>query len=199
MSRGSPDGRDRGSRGELSTLLEEASTGDPRARDRMLAAVYDELRALARRRLARSPEASIQPTELVHEMYERLFGTRAPDWRSRRHFFAIAARSMQDIIIDRARAALAQKRGGDADHLPLSQVVEVGVERPEELLLLDRALEKLADVDELCAEVVRLRYFVGLSGDETADALDVSPSTVDRRWTFARAWLHREIYPEASS
>lgn len=155
--------------------------------------MYAELRAMARNRLARQQNASLQPTELVHEMYGRLFDKRQLNWENRRHFFAVAARAMQDIVVERARAAARDKRGGGVRAIPLSLATDVAAELPGDLLLLDVALERLSEADPVAAEVVRLRYFVGLTGDETAHALGVSPTTVDRRWTFARAWLLREL------
>lgn len=178
---------------DFTVLLERARSGDPRARDRFVASVYDELRQLARQRLRRAPGATLQPTELVHEMYGRMFEKRQLTWENRRHFFAVAARAMQDIVIERARASMTDKRGGGTQHLPLSQAPETAVDHPEQFVLLGEALERLGEVDPLAAEVVRLRYFAGLSGDETAEALGVSTATVDRRWVFARAWLHRAI------
>lgn len=183
---------------DFSLLLERVRSGDAQARERVVAAVYDELRQLARQRLRRSPHASLQPTELVHEMYGRLFDKDQLGWENRRHFFAIAARAMQDIVIERARAAMADKRGGGVSPMPLSQAPETGLDHPERFLLLGVALDRLEAIDPVAAEVVRLRYFVGLSGDETAEALGISPATVDRRWLFARAWLHRELHADRS-
>ena len=181
---------------EITILLERVRSGDARARDQVITTVYAELRAMARHRLAAHHADSIQPTELVHEMYGRLFGKGQLDWANRRHFFAVASRAMQDIVVERARAAVAEKRGGGQQLLSLSFASGVAQEAPEDLLLLDLALERLGAEDHLAAEVVRLRYFVGLSGDECAQALGVSPATVDRRWVFARAWLLRELRSE---
>lgn len=185
--------QDRQRPADISILLERVRDGDARARDQVVAAVYSELRAMAHNRLAHQQNGSLQPTELVHEMYGRLFGKGQLNWENRRHFFAVAARAMQDIVVERARAAVRDKRGGGSPDLPLSQATDVATELPEDLLLLDVALERLAEADPVAAEVVRLRYFMGLTGDETAVALGVSPTTVDRRWTFARAWLLREL------
>ena len=177
-------------------LLEKAGHGDAAARDRVVSEVYGELRLLARQRLARGPKVSLQPTELVHEMFTRLFPLRDLSWENRRHFFAIVSRAMQDVVIDRARKASAEKRGGGQRLEPLSHALDAATESPEEILLLGRALDRLANDDALSARVVRLRYFVGLDNAEAAEALGVSESTVDRRWRYARAWLHRALYAE---
>lgn len=184
---------------DLTLLLERVRSGDARARDQVIATVYAELRAIARNRLARNREASLQPTELVHEMYGRLFGKGQLDWENRRHFFSVAARAMQDIVVERARAAVAEKRGGGTPAVSLSVATDLGEESPEDLVLLDIALERLGAEDPVAAEVVRLRYFVGLTGDECAEALGISPATVDRRWVFARAWLLRQLSTESPS
>ncbi len=181
---------------DLTVLLDRLGQGDPEARDRVVAAVYGELRMLARQRLAKGPEVSLQATELVHEMYTRLFRREDLNWENRRHFFGVAARAMQDIVIDRARRAAAQKRGGEAEHVRLSRAFAAATESPEDVVLLGEALDRLGDVDPMAAEIVRLRYFVGLSGDETAEALGVSPATVDRRWVYAKTWLHRAMRGE---
>jgi RNA polymerase sigma factor (TIGR02999 family) len=181
-------------RTDLSVLLEQAGHGDADARALVATEVYGELRMLARQRLAGGSQVSLQPTELVHELYARLFPREDLNWENRRHFFRIAARAMQGIVIDRARASAAEKRGGGQRLEPLSHALDAAVESPEQIVLLGHAMDRLAEEDPLAAEVVRLRYFVGLDGEECAEALGVSASTVDRRWRYARAWLHRAVF-----
>ncbi len=162
--------------------------------DRALALHYDELRQLARQRLRRMPLDSLQPAELVHEMYLRMATRGHLEAQNRYHYFSLAARAMQDVLIERARAATARKRGGGLTDITLSSAIVAVTEDPTELLALHGALETLHREDPLSADVVRLRFFVGFTGDETAEALGISPSTVDRRWLYARAWLHEAIY-----
>jgi RNA polymerase sigma factor (TIGR02999 family) len=155
--------------------------------------VYDELRRLAAARLAReAPGQTLDATALVHEAYLRLVGP-ADDrrWNDRGHFFAAAAESMRRVLIDSARRKLAQKRGGGLQRQPLDGVAAPGPD--EELLALDEALQKLAAADPLKARLVELRYFAGLTGEQAAAALGISPTTADRHWAYARAWLQTEV------
>jgi RNA polymerase sigma factor (TIGR02999 family) len=175
-------------------LILLARAGDAQAGESAFGLVYEELRTLARIRLARRPHDSLQSCELVHDMYQRLVAKDQMGWESRRHFFALAARAMHDILVERARAATARKRGGRIKKVSLESAVEASSKNPEEFLMLADALSRLYEQDVLSADVVRMRYFVGLSGDETAEALEVSPSTVDRRWQYAKAWLYKELY-----
>ena len=158
----------------------------------LLASAYDEMRALARRRLARVGPQSIQATELVNETWLRLVG-REREWSDRRELFGIAGRAMRDILVERARRSGSLKRGGDWARVDWESAEKVATEHPGELLTLDEALSRLTEQAPDHAKVVELMFFAGLTGDETAKALEVSPSTVDRRWRFARAWLHREL------
>jgi RNA polymerase sigma factor (TIGR02999 family) len=160
--------------------------------------VYDELRRLAASYIRRErPGQTLQATALVHEAYVRLIGEKAHNWQNRTHFLAIAALSMRQILVQRARARKAAKRGGDPERITLDEQLlpaKAGGHAPEvDLVALDAALEKLAALDARQAKVVELRYFGGLSVEETADALGISPATVKRDWTFARAWLKREL------
>jgi RNA polymerase sigma factor (TIGR02999 family) len=181
---------------EFTEIMKAIEAGDPLAAERLLPVVYDELRQLAATYLASEPPGqTLQPTALVHEAYMRLVGGAAPEqWKSRGHFFGAAARAIRCILIDNARRKRSQKRGGGFkrqelhDDLPLSLP-----EFHEDLLALDEALQKLATTHPQEAELVQLLYFARLTLPEAAQALDVSPRTAGRMWTYARAWLRREI------
>jgi RNA polymerase sigma-70 factor, ECF subfamily len=162
--------------------------------DSLLPIVYQELRRLAASYLRREkPGQTLQPTALVHEAYLRLMKDRPERWQNRAHFCAIAAHSMRQILIDRARARGALKRGGAQPRVTLDEALVAGGERSVDLLALDEALERLAKLDPEQARLVELRFFGGLTVEETAEALDISPATVKRHWTVARAWLAREL------
>lgn len=174
----------------------------PQSSDAFFAQVYDELRAIAHGRMRNERQGqTIQSTELVHEAYLRLNPAGDEGWASRPQFFAAAAEAMRRILIERARAKGRVKRGGDADGRPaakfpldLEEVAALADDRdPEMVLAVDRAIERLAEQDERAAKVVRLRYYAGLTVDETAAAMDASKRTVLRDWAFARAWLYREL------
>jgi RNA polymerase sigma factor (TIGR02999 family) len=167
------------------------SIPDPEFLDR----AYDEMRALARRRLSLARSNSLQATELANETWLRLVG-RGREWSNRSELLSLAGRAMRDILVERARRRGAQKRGGDWHRVNWESAVVVADEHPEELLSLDEALSRLAEQAADHAKVVELMFFAGLTGEEAAQALEVSPSTVDRRWRFARAWLHRELTGE---
>jgi RNA polymerase sigma factor (TIGR02999 family) len=175
-------------------LLGEISAGSRAASEELLPLVYDELRRLARARMARlKPGQTLQPTALVHEAYLRLVEGQDQSWDNRGHFFAAAAEAMRRIVIDRARRAARIKHGGDQVRITLS-AFRGGVEpRPAELLALDDALDRLEEQDPRMAEVVKLRYFAGLTQDETALAMHISRRTVNRLSTAARAWLAGEM------
>lgn len=183
----------------VTDLLVAWSAGDEESLERLTPLVYDELRRLAGRRLARERGESLQPTALVHETYLRLIDQRSVNWQNRTHFFAIAARLMRRILIDHARRRDADRRGGGAVHVTLDEAREVSNARSAELLALDEALDELATVDPRKSHVVELRFFGGLSVQETAEALGVSEVTVMRDWSTARAWLHRSIIGSARS
>ncbi len=178
---------------EVTRLLRE--TDSPEAADRLYRLVYDELRAVAVRRLAAErADHTLTPTALVHEAYIRLVDQDRVEWRGRAHFFAIAARMMRRILVDHARRKQAERRGGGAVHVTLGSAGgSDDDERIHDLLALHDALERLAALDDRQASVVELRFFGGLEVEETAHVLDVSPSTVKRDWAFARAWLLAEL------
>ncbi len=176
-------------------LLDAAATGGRKAAAELLPLVYDELRRLAAARLAAEPPAhTLQPTALVHEAYLRLVG-RGDDnhWDGRGHFFAAAAEAMRRILIESARRKDRRAHGGGRQRLQLHPDLVASPEPEEDLLLLDAALTRFAQVDPLKARLVELRYFGGLTGDQVAELLGISPSTADRHWVYARAWLRREV------
>jgi RNA polymerase sigma-70 factor, ECF subfamily len=162
--------------------------------DSLLPLVYKELRRLAAGYLRREkPGQTLQPTALVHEAYLRLMKDRPDRWQNRAHFCAIAAHSMRQILIERARARGAAKRGGGGPRVTLDEALVGGEDRSIDLLALDEALERLAAIDPEQARLVELRFFGGLTVEETADAMNISPATVKRHWTIAKAWLSREL------
>ena len=186
---------------DVSQMLVAISDGDEQARDELFLVVYSELRRLAAGLMAgERRDHTLQPTGLVHEAYLRLVGSEAPDWRDRAHFFRTSARAMRRILVDHARGKASLKRGGDWQ--PVSSAELVSPEfRPEEVIWLNELLDRLAEKDQRMAEVVELRYFGGLSVEETARALEVSERSVYRSWRAARAWLGRELgrEPDAPS
>jgi RNA polymerase sigma-70 factor (ECF subfamily) len=162
--------------------------------DSLLPLVYQELRRLAASYIRRErPGQTLQPTALVHEAYLRLMKDKPGRWQNRAHFCAIAAHSMRQILIERARARGAQKRGGARHRVTLDDALVAGGERSIDLVALDEALERLAAFDPEQARLVELRFFGGLTVEETADAMKISPATVKRHWTVACAWLAREL------
>jgi RNA polymerase sigma-70 factor, ECF subfamily len=179
--------------GDVSTLLHAWSDGDRNALDKLAPIVYDELRRLARLYLNRERSGhSLQATALVNEAYLRLVDYKRMRWENRAHFFAVSAQLMRRILVDHARRHNL-KRGGGVPHVPLEETAIVGGGRAENLVALDDALHALARMDARKARVVELRFFGGLSVEETAEVLQVSPGTVMRDWSTARAWLYREM------
>jgi RNA polymerase sigma factor (TIGR02999 family) len=180
--------------GDVTRLLADASQGNRDALSALMPLIYEELRAIAARHLrAERPNHTLQTTGLVHEAYLRLVDQNQ-NWRNRGHFFAIAATMMRRILVDYARASRAEKRGGDKVPVPLEEASAVPVDDTwPDLLELDWALTRLTDIDERLARVVELRFFGGLTVEETAEVLDSSPRTIKREWRTARAWLRREI------
>jgi RNA polymerase sigma factor (TIGR02999 family) len=168
--------------------------GDIQAADQLLPLVYEELRKLAAVKMAREPAGqTLQATALVHEAWLRLGGERQPTWQNRAHFFAAAAEAMRRILIDRARRRLAQRRGGRQERVSLSEVELTAVADDERVLAVNEALERFANHDPQKAELVKLRYFAGLTLEEAARSLDVSLPTVNRWWAYSRAWLIQEM------
>jgi RNA polymerase sigma factor (TIGR02999 family) len=184
---------------DVTRILSAIEQGDPHAAEQLLPLVYDELRQLAAAKLSQEkPGQTLQATALVHEAYVRLVGVdKAQAWNSRGHFFAAAAEAMRRILIDKARKKQRLKRGCGLQRVDLD-AVEVSVEEPPDYLIaLDEALTKLAQKHPDKAALVKLRYFAGLTIDETAQILAISPSTADRHWTYARAWLYRQVAGDA--
>ncbi len=186
---------------DVTQILSAIEGGDSHAAKQLLPLVYDELRRLAAGKLAQeNPGQTLEATALVHEAYLRLVDTeKAQHWNSRGHFFAAAAEAMRRILVENARRKESLKRGGRRMRQALDEENLVATEAPDELLALDEALEQLAASDPQAAEVVKLRYFAGLTIRQTAEVLGVSPRTVDSLWAFARAWLLRKIEGEPPS
>jgi RNA polymerase sigma factor (TIGR02999 family) len=187
------------SAGEITQLLEGWRGGDRKALDALLPIVYKELRRLAHFQLRQErPDHTLQSSALVNEAYLRLLGLNTPQWEGRSHFFAIAAQQMRQILVDYARRHRAGKRGGGVDTLSLEDaaILSPGKAKPLDVVALDDALKALAQVDARKAQVVELRFFGGLTFEETAEVLNVSKVTVTRDWSTARAWLHREMRRE---
>ena len=180
---------------EVTRNLAAVERGEPQAAEQLLPLVYDELRKLAAQRLAdEKPGQTLQATALVHEAYLRLVGNgEARDWTGRAHFFGAAAEAMRRILVDHARRKQSRKRGGDLFRQDLDDLEIALDEIPEDVLVLDEALTRLAVADPTAAELVRLRFFTGLPLPEVAQFLAISPRTADRIWSYARAWLHQEI------
>ena len=174
-------------------LLSAIEQGDPKAAEQLLPLVYDELRKLAARKLSREkPGQTLDATALVHEAYVRLVGSEArPSYTDRRHFFATAATAMRRILTDSARRKRSEKHGGGRERVAIENLAAASPD--DEVLALNEALEKLAAKDPLKAQLVELRYFAGLTGDQTTEVLGISSSTADRHWTYARAWLQAEL------
>lgn len=179
---------------EITGLLLDWGNGDKAALDRLIPLVYQELRRLAHRQMRRErPGDTLQTTALVNEAYLRLVDYERIRPRDRAHFFAIAAQAMRRILIERARSRRSAKRGSGAQQISLDEAADVSSERATDLVALDEALTNLAAIDPRKGQVVELRYFGGLTTEETAEVLGVSTPTVERDWRTAKIWLHREI------
>ena len=178
----------------VTLVLKAAAEGDQAATDELLPLVYEELRKLARQRLSGEPSGqTLQPTALVHEAYLRLLGEPEVTWSNRGHFFAAAAQAMRRIMIERARKHQAPQHGGGRQRLTLDDCLIAIDDQGEQLLDLERAMTQLEARDARKAQIVMLRFFAGLTIEQTAIALDLSPATVKNEWRFARAWLHSEM------
>jgi RNA polymerase sigma factor (TIGR02999 family) len=178
---------------DVTRILSQIESGDPAAAEQLLPLVYEELRKLAAHRLANEkPGQTLQATALVHEAYLKLVGSETTrSYRDRRHFFSSAATAMRQILVDTARGKRTKKRGGGHQRERLHDVA--GLLPDDELLALDEALQRLATEDPLKAQLVELRYFAGLTGQQAAEVLGISASSADRHWAFARAWLQAEV------
>ncbi len=179
---------------DATVLLTAVEQGDPQAAEKLLEIVYEELRRLAASKLAReTPGQTLQPTALVHEAWLRLVGAKNPKFENRAHFFSAAAEAMRRILIDRARRKLTQRHGGNYERIDLEGQDLAAPEADRQLLAVNDVLDKLAKEHPIQAEVVKLRYFAGMTNEETAQVLDISVSTAKNYWTFARTWLFHEI------
>jgi RNA polymerase sigma-70 factor, ECF subfamily len=179
---------------DVTTLLRRFQEGDEAVQSQLIAAVYDELKIIAARYMRREGGShTLQTTALVNEAYLRLVNVKSAQWQDRAHFFAVAARIMRRILVDHARKHIAGKRGGGFDMLPLDEGLVFTPQRSRDMIRLDEALDRLEKTDERVAKVVQLRFFGGLSIEETAEAMRTSPRTVKREWTFGKAWLRNEF------
>ena len=179
---------------DVTRILNAIEQGDPQAAERLLPLVYEELRILAAQRLSHErPGQTLQATALVHEAYLRLVGEEQQHWSNRRHFFSAAAEAMRRILIENARRKQSLRRGGDRKRIRLDDA-DLAIEgASDELIALDEALEKLSKKDKVKADLVKLRYFAGLTGEQAAKILDISHSTADEYWAYAKAWLRFKI------
>lgn len=179
---------------QITALLSSWGNGDRTALEQLMPLVYDELRKMARQYIRRQPIGhTFQTTDLIHEAYLKLSKRDEPGWRNRAHFFGVASRAMRHILVDYARSKQSQKRGGWQERVTLSDEYAAGGDRARELIALDDALRALAKLDERKSRIVELKYFAGITNDEIAEVLQVSPETVKRDWRFARTWLLREL------
>jgi RNA polymerase sigma factor (TIGR02999 family) len=185
---------------QVTQLLVRWRGGDRQALDALMPLVYAELRRLARYYLQRErSDHTLQSTALVHEAYMRMLGQKLPDWQNRAHFFGVAARLMRQILVEYARGHQAAKRGGDSYKVTLDEGALVAQKTDLDVILLDDALQDLAKLDEQQSRIVELRFFAGLTIDDTSEVLGISAATVAREWTTARIWLHREISRRAEA
>jgi len=183
---------------QINRLLAEWGHGDQDARDALIPLIYNELRRIARRHLWRErPDHTLQSAALVNEAYLRLIRQEPPEWQNRAHFFGVAAQLMRHILVDHARNRLAAKRGAGAPRLSLNPEIALPQKPEVDLVALDSALNKLAGLDPQQSRLIELRFFGGLSIEETATVLGISPATVKREWATARAWLQRELKKDA--
>ena len=184
---------------EVTVFLKAWSGGSREAADRLMQIVYKEMRKLAASYLQKQrSDHTLQPTALVHEAYLKLIDASQINWQDRAHFFAVAAQTMRNILVDHARAVAADKRGGGAQKIALDEVAGLSENQEVDLIDLDEALRLLARQDETQSRIIELRFFGGLTIEETAEVLKISPATVKREWAMARAWLFRQINSPAS-
>jgi RNA polymerase sigma factor (TIGR02999 family) len=183
---------------DITNILSQIEAGDPSAADQLLPLVYEELRKLAAAKMSQeSPGQTLQATALVHDAYVRLVDNeKAQHWDSRGHFFSAAAEAMMRILVDNALRRKRPKHGGDRKRVDLEENLKLSDSSDDEILALNEALSKLSKADETAAEVVKLKYFAGLAIPQIANLLGISSRTADRRWAYARAWLHQEMIGE---
>jgi len=184
---------------EITELLNQWGRGDADAGERVFRLIYDELRQIAGRWIRQGEPHTLQITALVHEAYLRLTGDSGKQWETRGHFFGVAAKAMRHILVDHARAGVAAKRGGSLKPLPLNDALDLAPDRSPELVLLDDALNALAKLHPRQSQVIELRFFGGLSVEQTAETLQVSAETIARDWRAAKAWLYRELQKREAS
>jgi RNA polymerase sigma factor (TIGR02999 family) len=184
---------------DVTQILSQIESGDPSAADELLPLVYEELRKLAAAKLAREkPGQTLQATALVHDAYVRLVDVeKAQHWDSRRHFFAAAAEAMRRILVESARRRQSVKHGGQRARIDLNEALVVQGNPPHDLVELDELLEQLSHADPRAAELVKLRFFAGLTGDQAAEVLGVSARSADQLWAYARAWLFEKLQRES--
>lgn len=179
---------------DVTRILNAIEQGDAKAADELLPLVYEELRVLAAQKLSQErPGQTLQATALVHEAYIRLVGNETQKWESRGHFFIAAAEAMRRILVERARRKQRLRHGGGYRRVTLDDANLFVEESPDNLIALDEALTKLSKKDKMKADLVKLRFFVGLTGEQAAKVLDISHNTSDRYWAYARSWLHLEV------
>jgi RNA polymerase sigma factor (TIGR02999 family) len=180
--------------GDVTVLLRQVKAGDSDAVSRLLELVYPQLRRIARQRLRQERSGhTLQPTALVNEAYMQLAGQMGKDWQNRSHFYAVAAQSMRRVLVDYAREKKALKRAGDRQQVELDEALAIVSDRLDEILAIDEALQRLAAFDPRGSKVVEMRFFGGMTEEEAAEVLGVTPRTVKRDWNVAKAWLHGEL------
>ena len=185
---------------DVTHILQSLESGDAKAAGELLPLVYDELRKLAASKMANeSPNQTLQPTALVHEAWLRLTGNENVKWNGRAHFFGAAAEAMRRILIDNARRKRALRHGGNQQRLDIDQTEIAAPAKDDELLVINSALEKFTALDKQKAELVKLRYFAGLTNEESAEILGISVPTAKRWWTYARAWLYQQVQSDNST
>ncbi len=178
----------------VTRLLEDIRQGNPRATEELLPLVYQELRRLAKSRMAKEPAGqTLQPTALVHEAYLRLVGNQPPDWSGRGHFFAACAEAMRRILVERARRKASVKHGGQRRRIELDDASPAAPAPDDDILAIDEALKRLEADDPRKGQIVNMRYFAGLTVRETADALEVSVTTIEREWRYIKRWLFTQL------
>lgn len=185
---------DSGDAREITELLLEWSNGDEVALENLMPLVYGELRRMAQRHMRRQPSGhTLQTTELIHEAYLKIADNRVPEWKNRAHFFGVAAKAMRHILVDYARSKYSQKRGGFQQQLEFAETLYPTGESKADIVALDDALNRLAELDDRKVKVVEMKFFAGMKFDEIAEVLKISNVTVKRDWSFAKSWLLREL------